>query len=285
MSMDERPTRGPDLWTAWSPLQLVLFAVLLLVVQMFWQAALFGWTGNVFVPVIGASVFAVVLPCAAVSRRHGRGLLATFDLHPNRPALLAGAIAGLLCVAPASFLAGFSARLRPPSPDYLAFLAEQLPHGTGTALVALAAVSLAAPVAEEIIFRGLLFRLAGQRWGAMRAAILTGLFFGIAHWQPWSLFGLAALGIILALLYHWTGSLLAPMAAHGAHNAVALVFLVRGRNDLAARAAAEMPEAIIEPSGGLLSGSSGLVLTAASAFLLWRLLRHLRRHGRTPMHG
>jgi membrane protease YdiL (CAAX protease family) len=277
MPPDPTPPRR-RLWDAWSPLQLASFGLMLLVAQMFWQFIIYGWTGDVFIPVIAAALIAVVLPMAAVARKHGEGLLATYDLWPDRRPLLLGAAAGLLAVAPAGKLAGISARLRPPSPDYLAFLADQLPQGAVDMLVAIVAVSLAAPLAEELVFRGLFFRLSRRRWGPYRAAILTGLFFGIAHWQPWSLFGLVALGILLALLYHWTGSLMAPLAAHAAHNMVSLIMLIRTRDDLAARASADLGEAVIEDSGGLLADPGGWLLALASSVLLWRLLRFLHRH-------
>lgn len=271
--------RRPGLWAAWTPLQLTAFALLLLIAQLFWQVVVFSWTGDVFVPVIVASLLAVVLPCAAAARRHGESLPAAFELKPDRCALLAGAAAGLLAVAPTSLLASFSARLRPPSTEYYTMLAEQLPRGVVETLVALVAVSLAAPLAEELVFRGLLFRLARPRWGGGRAAVLTGLFFGIAHWQPWGLFGLVALGILLALLYMWTGTLAAPIAAHAAHNAVSLALLIRSREAIAARvtAASEDTATDLAGAGGLFAGTGGWLLAALSSLLLWRLLRFLRR--------
>lgn len=276
--MDSPSPHRSGLWNAWPPLRLAAFAGLLLLAQLFWQVAVHQWTGDVFVPVIAAALFAVVLPCAAVARRHGEDLSSAFHLTPDRFALAAGTAAGLLALAPTSLLAGLSAALQPPPPEYLAFLAEQLPRSPVGVAIALVAVAAAAPLAEEIIFRGLLYRLADRRWGAVRAAILTGLFFGIAHWQPWSLFGLVALGVLLGMLYHWTGSLLAPVAAHAAHNAVSLLLLIASRDDLAARGAAdESVETVLAPSQGPLDGPGGWLLAAASALLLWRLLRYLHR--------
>jgi membrane protease YdiL (CAAX protease family) len=268
--VDPTPPRRPTLWQAWSPLRLALLALLLLVGYMFWQAAIYGLTGDVFLPVVVGAAAAVVVPCAALARWHGQTLATTFDLHGGRHALGVGCLAGLFALAPASWLAGWSARLRPPSADYLAFLSEQLPDGLLGTLVALVAVSLAAPVAEELVFRGLIFRAARERWGPGRAALLSGLFFGIAHWQPWSLFGLVALGILLAGLYHWTRSLLAPIAAHAAHNAVSLLLLLRTREHLTTES----------PGAGAFAGPGALILALASTVLLLSLLRWVRRQGR-----
>lgn len=277
--MQPVPPRRGRLWDSWSPLQLAVFALLLLGAQMLWQVAVHALTGDVFIPVIVAAFMAVVLPCGIAAGRHGESLSRAFQLRLDRGAMVYGALAGLLAVVPTSLLAGVSARLHPPSPEYLAYLAEQLPRGAGGVLVALAAVSVAAPLGEELIFRGLLFRLARDRWGAARAASLTALFFGIAHLQPWSLFGLVGLGVLLALLYHWTGSLLAPVAAHGAHNAVSLALLIRMRGDLAAQAAVAdgAAETVIPAGAGQWTSAAGWLLAAASLLLLWLLLRRLRR--------
>lgn len=270
MFEDPTPPRRLRLWEAWSPMRLGAFALMLLIANMFWQAAIHGLTGDIFVPVILAALVAVVLPCAMVARWHGETLASAFEMRFAWVAAAAGGLAGLLALAPASWLASFSSRLRPPSADYLAFLAEHLPGDLTGAVVALIAVSVAAPVAEELIFRSLCFRLARDRWGAGRAAVLSALFFGIMHWQPWSLFGLVGLGLLLAALYHWTGTLWAPIAAHATHNAVSLTLLIRAREDLDGGEPATI---------GTLDSAGGLALVLISAALLAGLLRWLRRPG------
>jgi len=87
-------------------------------------------------------------------------------------------------------------------------------------------------VAEELLFRGLIYRTARDRWGFWRAVVLTSLFFGVVHFEPWSLFGLVGLGALLCLLYERTGSLLAPMATHAVHNAVSFGLMLHWRDQL-----------------------------------------------------
>jgi len=260
---DPHPPRRPGLWEAWTGGQLLTFALLLLGAHLFWQVLFFELTGNAFGPVLGAAVLAVVLPCAAAAWWHGESLAAAFELRGGWLPLAAGAAAGLLAWAPAGLLAELSSRLRPPSPEYLEFLQQHLPTGPGATAVAFLAVVVGAPVAEELLFRGLLFRLARDRWGLAGGAVLTGLFFGVAHWEPWSLFGLVGLGILLAVLYQWTGSLLAPMVAHGVHNGISLFLMLRWRDQLIT----ETPEA---------AGGDELVLVAVSLAALAALLRWLR---------
>lgn len=78
------------------------------------------------------------------------------------------------------------------------------------------AACITAPIGEELLFRGLLFR-AFSRWGHVQAAFLSGAIFGalhigsapVVHLVPLSLLG-AAFGIVF-----WrTGSLLPCIALH-----------------------------------------------------------------------
>jgi membrane protease YdiL (CAAX protease family) len=84
-------------------------------------------------------------------------------------------------------------------------------------------VCVVAPVAEELFFRGFLFG-ALRRRGLVVATLVSGVAFGLAHVAS-SPIGfivpLAALGIILALLYERTGSLYPSMGLHALNNSIA----------------------------------------------------------------
>jgi membrane protease YdiL (CAAX protease family) len=85
------------------------------------------------------------------------------------------------------------------------------------------AVAITAPIVEEIAFRGYLFA-ALTRWrGPWPAAIVSGLLFGAAHaavYPPEFLPPLAAFGIVLAMVFWFTGSLLPCIALHALNNAL-----------------------------------------------------------------
>lgn len=76
-----------------------------------------------------------------------------------------------------------------------------------------------APVAEELLFRGILLHRWSRKWGLGWGIGLTSLGFGLLHNNP---VGLAVFGLIMALLYLQSRSLVLPMVAHGANNALAL---------------------------------------------------------------
>lgn len=96
----------------------------------------------------------------------------------------------------------------------------------GIAGLVLAAV-LIAPVVEEIFFRGMIFRSLRNGVGVAAAAVISGLFFGMLHWdfatveRLLQVIPLVAFGIALALLYAWSGSLWGPIVLHGTNNALA----------------------------------------------------------------
>jgi hypothetical protein len=79
-----------------------------------------------------------------------------------------------------------------------------------------------APILEELAFRGLLFSTLLLRLPAWPAALLSAAIFGVAH--GYGLQGFAAVtwsGMIWALGYRRTGSLLPGMLAHAASNLLA----------------------------------------------------------------
>lgn len=89
-------------------------------------------------------------------------------------------------------------------------------------LIGLGAVVLA-PLAEEIIFRAFLFRNLRDAMGRGLAMLLSGFAFALVHFEPTLVLPLTALGVALALLYEWSGSLYVPIVVHALWNLIALV--------------------------------------------------------------
>jgi len=89
-------------------------------------------------------------------------------------------------------------------------------------LIGLGAVVLA-PLAEEIVFRAFLFRNLRDSIGKNLALLASGFAFAAVHFEPTLLLPLTALGVALALLYEWSGSLYVPIAVHALWNLFALI--------------------------------------------------------------
>ncbi|MGB6896377.1 MAG: CPBP family intramembrane glutamic endopeptidase [Dehalococcoidia bacterium] len=91
------------------------------------------------------------------------------------------------------------------------------------------ATVLAAPVAEEIFFRGFVFRGLIRPLNVWGAALVSGLLFGAAHISSVDTAGLiipfSAVGMLFAWVYYRTGSLWAPMSAHFLFNLISFIVL------------------------------------------------------------
>lgn len=115
---------------------------------------------------------------------------------------------------------------------------DQLPQHLNTP-EAIASVILAvfvAPVAEELFFRGILFRSIRDRRGFWLGALVSGLIFGLAHyeaaaWQDTVLLQsiMVFTGVALAYLYERRGNLLANVTAHMVFNVVGVFLILSAR--------------------------------------------------------
>jgi membrane protease YdiL (CAAX protease family) len=97
---------------------------------------------------------------------------------------------------------------------------------TAKVFVGFTAVALA-PLAEEILFRGLLYPTVKQM-GHPRVALWgTALLFGLSHFNRMAFVPLTLFAAILVFLYEMTDNLLAPIMAHCALNAVNYILILR----------------------------------------------------------
>jgi hypothetical protein len=102
---------------------------------------------------------------------------------------------------------------------------EDIAESFGTLPLQILLIVIAAPVSEEVCFRGMVFGGLRTRLPRVAAALLSGLIFGLLH----ALTGfsavppLIAFGFILALLYEKTGSIVPGIILHMLNNSVALI--------------------------------------------------------------
>ena len=93
--------------------------------------------------------------------------------------------------------------------------------------VTLAIVSLLAPVAEETFFRGFVFGGLRGRFGFWPAALASGLLFAAAHiGNPGYLIvlpAIAAIGVLFAWSYDYSGSIRIPIFGHFLYNTVQIL--------------------------------------------------------------
>jgi hypothetical protein len=95
--------------------------------------------------------------------------------------------------------------------------------------VAVLAIVLLAPIAEELFFRGVVFNAFLRERGPRLAYIGSAALFAVIHLSIVALLPIFLLGLALAWVYDRTGSLLAPIVMHAVVNgiSVAIALLVR----------------------------------------------------------
>ena len=121
-------------------------------------------------------------------------------------------------------------------------------------------VTLAAPLGEEIFFRGFALPALRRSLGLLAAVLISGALFSFLHMDPVGFAGLMEIGILLAALRVWSGSLWPAVIAHAVNNGIAGGAFLLGLED------PDMP-----PSPLILA--LGAVLLAAGVWRLSRLLR------------
>jgi len=126
---------------------------------------------------------------------------------------------------PAVLLAAYAtsyvndALLNPPEQD----IVNAFPLTAGGILLFTVVAVVMAPFAEEIFFRGFLYKGFETSWGWVRGAAVSGAVFSLAHLQVTLFAPLFVLGFGLAWVYRRTGSLWTSIALHATFNGLAVL--------------------------------------------------------------
>lgn len=219
--------------------------------------------------VYGALASWIVWAC----RRSGIGIRRLMGTLPEGYGLLSWTrLAALLAVTIGFSYSSwylFAYALSIVAPGVLEFLIEALwpesDPGTGYRLAMAVIAVILAPVLEEGFFRGILLNRWGSRWGLPTALVASSIAFGVLHANP---VGIGIVGLVAALLYLQTRTLIVPIVFHAANNLVATLWDQLSGDSGPPDAAAE----IRELRDGILFG---VVLVAITLPIL---IRYIRRH-------
>ena len=113
-----------------------------------------------------------------------------------------------------------------PAPDYITDLDQLLRPDTIMGFILLfIAVSIFAPIGEEILFRGFLQQFLEQYWkDTTKAILVTSLLFSAIHFNPYWFIQIYLLGIMLGFLTWKTNSVIPSIILHGLNNTMAMLF-------------------------------------------------------------
>ena len=157
--------------------------------------------------------------------RGWRALVAWRRWHPFRGSALVWGLLALTLVY--SFGADLALEwLHPASKDWV-----QLPGGRPWVALFVVLAVVAAPITEELFFRGWLYTGLRSRVGATVTIAVTSVLFALAHWEKTHLYALVVLpvGVALGLVRERTGTIGATMAFHAGYNGFASVLLLFGQ--------------------------------------------------------
>jgi uncharacterized protein len=86
-------------------------------------------------------------------------------------------------------------------------------------------VVVAAPLVEELLFRGFLQSALTRYLPVWAAILISSLPFALVHGQPYAIPGLMSLSIAFGYMYYRTGSLRTNIMLHMANNAFSLIIM------------------------------------------------------------
>jgi membrane protease YdiL (CAAX protease family) len=168
---------------------IVIFAILVIVVAsiVIWRVSLTNWLGlawRKWPHAIWIAPTATILMWTIIGSLNAAGLIAWLE----------------------KIVGGSSTQ------DAVALLRDGS-DATSVALMAFSA-AIVAPIAEEVIFRGYIYPVA--KWLSNRGAAVffSALLFSACHGNVPLVLPLFLLGLLLALVYEWTGSIWAPISIH-----------------------------------------------------------------------
>ena len=125
---------------------------------------------------------------------------------------------------------------------------------------------LVAPVFEELLFRGLLFRRLRDYVSFLPAALCSAVIFGFVHFDVVTGISAFLIGVMMAWLYEYTGSIFVSMLFHFGFNFYSVFIDLIGLDSMAEKTQGTVAVIIL---------IVGILITAVTVFIMWK-----RLHGR-----
>jgi membrane protease YdiL (CAAX protease family) len=176
---------------------------------------------------IGASAVAgILVPAYLLLHRFPMGLRGQLRLtRPRVHRLILVMIATAAAVVLIDQIYVINQRFSPVPDDYADAIRELKPTTTFQFIVTFAGLCLLVPLAEEVVFRGLIQQVFTRNMSAVIGVVLAGATFGAVHLSAHLLVSITVFGCFLGYVYHVTGNLTYTIVAHAIFNTVAFAQL------------------------------------------------------------
>ncbi len=152
-----------------------------------------------------------------------------------------------------------------PMPEFMQEIFLEFAQKDG--LFFLITIVIAAPVIEELIFRGIILDGLLKRYSPVKSIILSSVLFGLVHLNPWQFIGALIVGSFSGWVYYKTRKLTLSILIHAANNLFAFVPVYFLSSE------AMMSESLTELYGGALNVlliTVGAILISLLGFYLLR---------------
>lgn len=88
-------------------------------------------------------------------------------------------------------------------------------------------VGIAAPIIEELIFRGIVLKALLRKYNPTKAIIYSALAFGIMHLNPWQFIPATIIGCLIGWFYYHTKSIVPGILIHWINNTAAFLLAIK----------------------------------------------------------
>src|SRR5690554_2343922 len=106
-----------------------------------------------------------------------------------------------------------------PMPEFMQKVFLEFANQNG--VFSFIAIVIAAPIIEELIFRGIILDGLLQRYSPVKSIFLSSILFGIVHLNPWQFVSALIIGIFSGWVYYRTRKLSLSILIHFVNNLVA----------------------------------------------------------------
>lgn len=87
-------------------------------------------------------------------------------------------------------------------------------------------VAISAPIAEEIFFRGVIYRTFANKTSMRNAIIISSLIFSLLHFDLYYIPQIFIASVVLSIAYNETGNIVTPIIAHIISNSIFIIPLL-----------------------------------------------------------
>lgn len=143
-----------------------------------------------------------------------------------------------------------------PMPE--SFKKSLMDFGSQTGIFAFLLLVIAAPILEELLFRGIILDGLLKKYSPLISILISSLLFGIVHLNPWSFINGLIIGIFSGWVYFRTKSVLPSIIIHASANLSG--FLIRFLVDINAR----LNDSLVTIYGGV----TNLILSIAGSIIV-----------------